>query len=154
MTQKHHQEEISGPLDTIEAAPLAKDLPRPKRARIQSRKAQENQAQSSLFEVLSFRPATPSVSVPKPTLLDSSSPSERRVSISKLQRLSNSQNSSQQADTTPQDERERKEWQRQFESARTKPKKLKILVEHIGPRRSYPEKLNISIPYVLRRSLL
>ena len=41
MPQKHHQEEISGPLDTIEAAPLAKDLPRPKRARIQSRKAPE-----------------------------------------------------------------------------------------------------------------
>jgi hypothetical protein len=44
MTQKHHQEEISGPLDTIEAAQLVEDLPKPKRARIQSQKARENQA--------------------------------------------------------------------------------------------------------------
>ena len=58
MTQKHHQEEISGPNDTIEAAPLAKDCPRPKRARIQSRKAQENQVQSQSFKVLSQRPVT------------------------------------------------------------------------------------------------
>jgi hypothetical protein len=41
MTQKHHQEEISEPFDTIEAAPLAKDLSSAKRARIQSRKARE-----------------------------------------------------------------------------------------------------------------
>ena len=106
MTQKHHQEEISGPLDSIEAAPLAKDLPRPKRARIQSRKAQENQAQNSLFKVLSFRPVTPSVSLPKPT---SSSPNERRVSISKLRRFSNSQNSSQQVDIKLQDRKEGEE---------------------------------------------
>ena len=64
MTQKHHQEEISGPIDAIEAAPLAKDCPRPKRTRIQSRKVQENQAQSQLSEVLSFRPVTPAVPTP------------------------------------------------------------------------------------------
>ena len=46
MTQKHHQEEISGPIDAIEAAPLVKDYPRPKRARIQNQKTQENQAQN------------------------------------------------------------------------------------------------------------
>ena len=91
MTQKHHQEEISGSLDSIEAAPLTKDLPKPKRTRIQNRKTQENQAQNSLFEVLSFRPVTSSVSLSKPA---SSSPNERRVSISKLRRSSNSQNSS------------------------------------------------------------
>jgi hypothetical protein len=51
MTQKHHQEEISGPVDLTEAAELAKDLPRPKRARILSRKARENQAKISTFEV-------------------------------------------------------------------------------------------------------
>ena len=59
--QKHHQEEISGPLDTIKAAPLAKDLSRPKRARIQSRKARENQAQSQPVKVLSLRPALNSI---------------------------------------------------------------------------------------------
>ena len=58
MTQKHHQEEISGPNDTIEAAPLAKDCPRLKRTRIQSRKAQENQVQSQSFEVLSLQSIT------------------------------------------------------------------------------------------------
>ncbi len=62
MTQKHHQEEISGPIDAIEAAPLIKDCSRPKRARIQSQKAQKNQAQSQLFEVLSFRSAVPTSS--------------------------------------------------------------------------------------------
>ena len=61
MTQKHHQEEISGANDTIEAAPLVKDCPRLKRARIQSRKAQENQVQSQLFEVLSLRLTTSTV---------------------------------------------------------------------------------------------
>ena len=76
MTQKHHQEKISGPIDTIEPAPLAKDCPRPKRARIQSRKAQENQAQNQLFEVLSFRPASPAVPTPS-----EQKPEERSLSI-------------------------------------------------------------------------
>jgi hypothetical protein len=57
MTRKHHQEEISGPLDSIEAAQLLEDLPKPKRARIQSRKARENRAQTQQFEVFSLRPA-------------------------------------------------------------------------------------------------
>ena len=42
MARKQHDEEISGPVDKTEAAPLAKDLSRPKRARILSRKALEN----------------------------------------------------------------------------------------------------------------
>jgi hypothetical protein len=41
MTQKHHQEEISGPLDSIEAAKLFEDLPKPKRARIQTEKLEK-----------------------------------------------------------------------------------------------------------------
>ena len=61
MTQKHHQEEISGANDTIEAVPLAKDCPRPKRTRIQNRKTQENQVQSQLFGVLSLRSITSTV---------------------------------------------------------------------------------------------
>ena len=95
MTQKHHQEEISGPIDAIEAAPLAKDCPRPKRARIQSRKVQENQAQSQLSEVLSFRPATPAV--PTPSELVSSKylqSTGNDASQSKRRRLPNRQNSS------------------------------------------------------------
>jgi Mg/Co/Ni transporter MgtE len=71
MTQKHHQEEISGPLDTIEAAQLVEDLPKPKRARILDQKARENQAQSQQFKVLSPRPATvQSTSVLKPAPSD------------------------------------------------------------------------------------
>ena len=61
MTQKHHQEEILGVNDTIEAVPLTKDCPRLKRTRIQNRKAQENQVQSQLFGVLSLRPITPTI---------------------------------------------------------------------------------------------
>ena len=61
MTQKHHQEKISGPIDTIKAVSLVKDCPRPKRIRIQSRKTQENQVQNQLFKALSFRPINPAV---------------------------------------------------------------------------------------------
>jgi hypothetical protein len=85
MTQKHHQEEISGPLDTIEAAQLLKDLPRPKRARIQSQKALENQAQNNQFEVLSLRAAIPSTSILKAVLQDLSLTGRDLISVTKLQ---------------------------------------------------------------------
>ena len=53
IVQKRHQEQISGPLDTVEAAPLAKDLPPPtKRFKFESQKARENRAQSELSQVL------------------------------------------------------------------------------------------------------
>ena len=74
MTQKHYQEEISEPLDTIEAVSLAKDLPRSRRARIQSRKVRKNQAQNQLFKVLflkSFTTATASIHVQNSSILDS-----------------------------------------------------------------------------------
>jgi hypothetical protein len=64
MVQKRHQEEISGPLDLIESAPLAKDLPRPKRIRVLSRKAQENGAQTEPSKVPSSQAAT-RATVPK-----------------------------------------------------------------------------------------
>ena len=129
MTQKHHQEEISGPVDTIEAAPLAKDLPQPKRARIQSFKVRENRAQSEISQVPSPRPANPPLSL-----------SQRR------RQLSSSQKSSQQAVQGITNKQEKEEWQIQLESARNKPQKLKILSEHIGPPRPYPEKLNVPTP--------
>ena len=95
MTQKHHQEEISGPIDAIEAAPLAKDCPRPKRTRIQSRKAQENQVQSQFSKVLSLWPVTCTV----PTSSDEYSSSiENDTSQSKRRRPLNRQNSSQRPD--------------------------------------------------------
>ena len=110
MTQKHHQEEISGPIDTIEAAPLAKDCPRPKRTRIQNRKTQENQIQNQLFKVLFFRPASPAV----PTSSEQK-PEKRSLSIrnnasqSKQRRPSIRQNSSQEPDINTQDKKEKEE---------------------------------------------
>ena len=112
MTQKHHQEKISGPLDLIEAAPLANECPRPKRARIQSRKARENRTQSEVSEVLSFRPVITSLNVPKPASLehlDSFSSTDTHLSISKRQRPLNSQTSSQQTLNNIQDRKEKKE---------------------------------------------
>lgn len=140
MTQKHHQEEISGPLDTIEAAVSAIDLPRPKRARIQSRKVRENSCQSEISEVPALRRSYPPPS-PSP-------------SLSSRPRPTNSQNSSQSVDRRTAERRQKEEWQIQFESARNKPDKLKILREHIGPPRPYPEKLNVPTPSDPGRSLL
>jgi Transposase IS4 len=140
-TQKHHQEEISGPLDTIKAAPLAKDLPRPKRARIQSRKALENRAQSQSAEVLSLRPANFSIG-------------RNTTPLPQQQPLSNSQNSSQQAEISTADRQKKEEWQQQFESAKSKLKQLEILREHIGDPRPYPEKLNVPTPPDPGRPLL
>ena len=97
MTQKHHQEKISGANDTIEAAPLAKDCPRPKRTRIQNRKAQENQVQSQLFGVLSLRsitPTVPTLNKQKSVLNEYSSSIKNDTPQLKRQRLLNRQNSS------------------------------------------------------------
>ena len=106
MTQKHHQEEISGPNDTIEAAPLAKDCPRPKRTRIQSRKAQENQVQSQSFEILSLQPATHMI----PILSNEYSSSiGNDASRSKRQRPPIRQNSSQRTNIHIQYRKEKKE---------------------------------------------
>jgi Transposase IS4 len=158
MTQKHHQEEISGPLDTIEAAQLVKDLPKPKRARIQSRKARENQAQSRPFEVLSLRPATvptvQSISVPKPATSDLSSTKGNFDSTSKQQQCSNSQNSSKRTNSKAQKSQKKAEWEIQLESARSRPERLEILRKVIGPNRPYPEKLNVPTPSVPGRPLL
>ena len=157
MTQKHHQEEISGPLDLTEAAPLASECPRPKRARIHSPKAHKNWTQSEALEVLSFRPTITSLNVPKPTPLehlDSSSLTDIHPSISERQRPSNSQNSSQQTLTNTQDRKEKEEWLIQFDSIQNKSEILKILTEHIGPNRSYSEKLNILKLYSLEQVLL
>ncbi|KAF7508216.1 hypothetical protein GJ744_009513 [Endocarpon pusillum] len=134
MVQKHHQEEISGPLDTIEAAPLAKDLPYPKRARIESRKALENRAQTVELEVPS-RSVTPQLVHPKSSGEGNHTPSpvqnqplfNQKSSFNRLKKLL---------------KREKKaEWQTKIESTRNKAEKLKILSEIIGPVRSFPERL-------------
>ena len=62
MTQKHHQEKISGSNDIIKVVSLVKDCFRFKRTRIQNRKAQENQVQSQSFKVLFLRSVTYTVS--------------------------------------------------------------------------------------------
>ena len=91
MTQKHHQEEISGSINVIEAAPLTKDCPRLKRTRIQNRKAQENQVQSQFFEVLSLRPVTCTIPTSSNEYFSSIG---NDASQSKRRRPSNRQNSS------------------------------------------------------------
>jgi Transposase IS4 len=158
MTQKHHQEEISGPLDSIEAAQLFEDLPKPKRARIQSRKARENRAQTQQFEVLSLRPAivptVQSTSVPKPAPSDSSSRDGKVTSTTERRQLSNSQNSSKRINTKTQNTKKKAEWEVQLESARNRAERLDILRRVIGPNRPYPEKLNVPQPSEPGRSLL
>ena len=112
MTQKHHQEEISGPIDAIEAAPLAKDCPQPKRTRIQSQKARENQTQSQLSQVLSLRPIPPTVPTSNEQKLVPNqkyfSSTENDVSQSKQRRRLLYQNSSQRSDINTQHKKRRK----------------------------------------------
>ena len=74
MVPKHHQEEISGPSDLVEDALNASELPRPKRARILSRKAQENREQNSTVEV----PSRSSPTVP-PTGPSNSPPTSSSI---------------------------------------------------------------------------
>ena len=105
MTQKHHQEEISGPSDTIEAAPLAKDLSRPKRARIQSRKALENQVHSQSERTTV---ATQPINVQNSPVLDSLQSSE---TYEKQRQLPNSQNSSKGNTISSQRREKKEEWQ-------------------------------------------
>jgi hypothetical protein len=116
MPQKHHQEEISGPLDTIEAASLAKDLPRPKRARIQSRKARENGAQSQPFEVLSLRPAVAPKKRAHREASEASSVNAPLNTTPNQRQPPNSQNSSQQASSQAANREKKEEWQIQLES--------------------------------------
>ena len=136
MVQKRHQEEISGPLDTIEAAPLAKDLPRPKRARIESRKALENRAQTAETEVLPLRAAPQSI------------PFESGISIplSAQNKPLLDQTSSSNRQKRPSTREKKEEWQIRIESTRNKAEKLKILSKVIGPPQLFPEKLKVPTP--------
>ena len=59
MARKQHDEEMSGPVDLTQAATLAKDLLRPKRARILGRKALENRVQNQSTQVPCLPPAIP-----------------------------------------------------------------------------------------------
>jgi Transposase IS4 len=158
MTHKHHEEEISGPPDTIQAAESIVDLPKPKRARVQSRKARENRAQSQQFEVLSPRPATvptvQSTSVPKPAPSDLSSTDGNPDSTVKQQQSANSQKSLKRTNVKAQNSQKKAQGEIQLESARKRPERLDILRKVIGPNLPYPEKLNVPTPPAPGRSLL
>ena len=121
---KTDQEEISGSVDLTKAALLAKELPRPKRTQILSRKAIENRAQNQPTQVPSSPPAG----------IDPST---------KQRQPPKAQNSSKRKREDTEDREKEKEWERQYKSTQKKADKLKILLEHIGPVRSYPEKLNV-----------
>jgi hypothetical protein len=66
MVQKRHQEEISGPSDSTEAAATATELRALKRTRFQSSKAAENKLQRSLKDI-PFQPSKSSKLTPIPT---------------------------------------------------------------------------------------
>jgi hypothetical protein len=149
MARKQHQEEISGPVDLTQAAPLAKDLARPKRARILSRKALENRVQNQSTQVSSSAPAVPTVPIPttaKSAPVDDSSPAGIDTSTSKQRPPPKAQNSSKRKRENGRDSEKEEEWERQYKSTQKKADKLKILLEHIGPVRPYPEKLKIPTP--------
>jgi hypothetical protein len=111
MVQKRHQEEISGPLDLIESAPLAKDLPRPKRIRLLSRKAQENSAQNEPSEVSSSRAATRVKTAPSdPSLINGVG-----TSASDQQQLPFHKKGFKQTRKKAGDIGTKEEWQKQFE---------------------------------------
>lgn len=141
MVHKTHQEEISGPSDKVDDALLAKDLPRPKRDRKPSRKAKENEAESLTFEVHSDRAITTPRLTPEP--------SSHRILSSQQIKPIQGQNSSAEASGTKRkrhrEQENKEEWQRQFEATKSKPEKLRILLDHIGEqgRQPYPEKLKI-----------
>jgi hypothetical protein len=145
MARKQHDEEISGPVDLTRAAPLAKDLPRSKRARILSRKALENRVQNQVAQVPSSARTTPLVPIPTAasTPAQSSSTAGIDTSTSEQRQPPQSQNSSKRKRENQQNTEKKEEWERQYKSTQKKADKLRILLEHIGPVRPYPEKLKI-----------
>ena len=72
---------------------------------------------------------------------------------SNSQQLLSSQNTSRRSRNAA-NKQKKEEWQIQLNSAQNKAEKLRILREHIGPPRLYPEKLNILTPSDLGRPLL
>lgn len=128
MVQKRHQEEISGPQDTIRSAPFASELPRPKRSRRKTRKATENEAQRSEATV----PPTP----PSQIGINDTNPSNSDANRHQEEEIPELSDSYEKEDTV--------KWYEDFQRAKTKPEKLKILLQHIGPQKPFPQKLDIS----------
>jgi Transposase IS4 len=149
MVQKHHQEEISGPSDSIDYAPLAADLPRPKREIKKSRKARENEAQSQLPFVPSStqttRQATPTNPSSSAVGINTSSPWQERLP-KRQKRADRSEQITAQSQKDP-------KWLTEFKNTRKKVEKLQILAEHIGSVQSFPKKLNVLNPSTLGRPL-
>jgi hypothetical protein len=142
MAQKQQQEEISGPVDLKKAATLVKDLLRPKRARILSRKAIENRAQNQPTQVPSPPPAISTVSrsaTAKPTPVDDFTLAGIDTFTSKQRQPPKAQNSSKRKRENREDREKEEEWERLHKSTQKKAYKLKILLEHIGPVQPYPK---------------
>jgi hypothetical protein len=71
MTQKHHHEEILGPLDTVEAVPLAEDLQHQKEREIKAEKpskikSREFRSKCSRSLLLRSHKANPAIVYPNP----------------------------------------------------------------------------------------
>jgi hypothetical protein len=130
MAKRGHQEEISGASNLIADASVAVDSPYSKRTRKQSRKAFENASQSYLHQVPTFSsivllPAP----APSPSYASTESPAESQ------KELILHQQSSKRAT--------KEQWEINFNSAQNKVEKLRILVDHIGSVRPFPQKLSI-----------
>ena len=138
MVQKRHQEEISGPSDSTVAAATATELRASKRTRFQSSKAAENEFQKSLKDV-PFQPPTPSKLTPIPT----PTPTSQRISTSFKDPSQLANYSAATSQNKAQAFPKKEEWLQQFEGAKNKAEKRKILTNHLGYPQPFPQKLGI-----------
>jgi Transposase IS4 len=144
MVQKRHQEEISGPSDSTEAAATATELRASKRTRFQSSKAAENELQRSLKDV-PFQPPKSSKLTPIPT----PTPTRNKISTSFKDLSQQASYSVETSQNKAQAFQKKEEWLRQFEGAKNKAEKRKILTNHLGNTQPFPQKLDIGpIPSV------
>jgi Transposase IS4 len=135
MAKRGHQEEISGASNLVADASIAADLPYSKRTRKQSRKALENASQSYLHQVPTF---SSTVLLPAPAPSPSPAPAPTESPAESQKELILHQQSSKRAT--------KEQWEINFDSAQNKAEKLRILVDHIGSVRPFPQKLSIPTP--------
>lgn len=128
MVSKRHQEEISGPQDTLSSAPFAIELRTSKRSKQKSRKVVENETQKDESMVLSSFQDISTISGTTDPL-----PQRKRANWSEKKALRTFVDTSNE-ETTP-------KWYTDYQKAPGKPEKLKILLQSIGPTQPFPQKL-------------
>ena len=145
MVQKRHQEEISGPSDSLEDAPNASELPRPKRNRILSRKARENRDANSTFEIpfRTFSTGSPNSS---PFSSETTSINGPQEVVRKQQQPPQRQQNSTDQNKNTGNRNTKEQWQKDIKSTNLKAKKLEILAKRLNSPEPFPEKLKILRP--------